>query len=123
MNRPTAGRAAGSVNAAWGTGLLLGDDALWRRLTGRGVSPVERRVVRVLGVRHLAQGTVQLVAPTRAEGVWAATDLAHAASMLVLAALDPGRRRPALVSAAVSAVTATGALTALLLRRKVRARP
>lgn len=118
MNGTRAGRAAGLANVAWGAALLVGDDALWRRLTGRSLTGDERRVVQVLSVRHLAQGVVQLAVPTRLEGLWAATDLAHAVSMLALAATDPGRRRPALVSALVSAATATKALAALVLRRR-----
>ncbi|SDT31816.1 hypothetical protein SAMN04488543_3707 [Friedmanniella luteola] len=86
----------------WGALLLARGDGLWRALTGRAPSASERGVVTVLAVRHLGQGLLQTLAPTRLPRLWRATDLAHAASMVALAAADPARRRPALLSGAVS---------------------
>jgi hypothetical protein len=60
----------------------------------------------VLGCRHLAQGALQALAPARLQRLWVAVDVTHAVSMVVLAALDPGRRQPAIVSAAVAAASA-----------------
>ncbi|MBP2416752.1 hypothetical protein ACFFOM_19915 [Microlunatus capsulatus] len=113
MSPTSTGRAAGLAGLAWGALLLARGDGLWRTVAGRAPSEVEGGVVAVLGARHLGQGLLQVAAPTRLTGLWLLTDLAHAASMVALAVADPGRRRPALVSAAVSATTAVAALGAV----------
>lgn len=101
-----AGRLAGLGGGAWGALLLLRGATLWRVAAGRAPSEAERTVIAVLGARHLGQGLLQTAAPARLARLWLLTDLAHAASMAALAVADPARRRPALVSGAVSAVTA-----------------
>jgi hypothetical protein len=76
-----------------------------------GTSPPPRRVVRLtccaLAVRQVAEIVVSLRATDRRPSRWAVhADALHAASMLPVAALDASLRRPALRSAAVSAVLA-----------------
>jgi hypothetical protein len=68
------------------------------RLSNRG-----REVLRVLGARQVAQALVTGRAPTAAV-LWlgAEVDVAHATSMVALAAIDRRYRRPALVDAAVA---------------------
>ncbi|GAA1433158.1 hypothetical protein GCM10009616_24500 [Microlunatus lacustris] len=98
-------RVPGLAGLAWGAALLGRGDGIWRGLTARAPSAVEHRVVTVLGLRHLGQGLLQTALPSRLSRLsrlWLLTDLAHLASMLALAVADRGRRRPALVSAAVS---------------------
>lgn len=100
--RTRSARAAGLGNLGWGGFLLLTGDLLWQDLTGRTPSAAERRAVRVVGVRHLAQGLAQVAAPGALPRLWRFVDLSHAGSMVPAVALDTGRRRPAAVSAAVS---------------------
>ncbi|MGH7666440.1 MAG: hypothetical protein ACRENY_03000 [Candidatus Dormibacteria bacterium] len=66
-----------------------------------------RLLLRVLGVRQLAQAALSLALP-RASVLWlgVATDATHAASMLVLARLRPDWRRGALADAAVASLLA-----------------
>lgn len=100
--RTRSARAAGLGNIAWGSFLLLTGDLLWQDLTGRAPGPSERGVVRVLGTRHLVQGLGQVAAPGALPRLWRFVDLSHAGSMLPVAVLDVGRRRPAALSAAAS---------------------
>ena len=59
--------------------------------------------MRLLGARYLAQTMVSGSVPSRAVlALGAEVDAAHAASMMVLALLDPRRRRGALASALVA---------------------
>ena len=104
--RTRAARSAGLGNLAWGCFLLLTGEVLWRDLTGRAPADAERGLVRVLGGRHVTQGLAQVAAPGTLPRVWRLVDLAHAASMLPVIALDAGRRRPAALSAAVSVASA-----------------
>ncbi len=78
-----------------------------RRLTGQPFDRTTRRVVRILGTRHLAQALISGSRPTRAVlALGAEVDASHAASMTVLALVDARRRRPALASALVAATFA-----------------
>ena len=106
MSATGAARTVGLAGAGWGALLLLRGEMLWRAAAGRPPSEAERAVVAVLGARHLGQGLLQAAAPTRLQRLWLLTDLAHVASMVALAVADPPRRRPALVSGAVSAAAA-----------------
>ncbi|MEO7069859.1 MAG: hypothetical protein ABI131_05125, partial [Nostocoides sp.] len=58
--------------------------------------------LRFLGARHLATGVVQVFFPGHFQRLEIAVDLIHTATMVGLAAADPPRRRPALVTAAVA---------------------
>ncbi|MCU1537672.1 MAG: hypothetical protein JWP82_2023, partial [Humibacillus sp.] len=60
---PSTSRLIGLAGAAWGAGLLVWGDDLWRAVERRSPSDAERRVTQVLGVRHLTQGLTQLAAP------------------------------------------------------------
>lgn len=76
-------------------------------------------LVRVLGVRQLAQELVVLAAPTRAVLLGAAaTDALHAASMVGAALIWPEYRRAALTSAGVAATAATAAAGAVSAARR-----
>ena len=93
-------------------GLCLARPALPLRLTGSTNGKGTRAVVRILGARYLVQS---------AGGSWlherwvpeadAAVDAIHATTMLGLAALVPGHRRAALVSAALATGFAVADLT------------
>ena len=81
--------------------------------TGRGQPPAAW-LVRVLGLRMLVQGILELVRPGRRLVLaGAAVDLCHALSMLGVGLCWPRFRRAALVSAGVATATAAaGAGTA-----------
>jgi hypothetical protein len=61
-----------------------------------------RRVVRVLGARHLAEAALERGGRTDRVRVAALVDTVHAASVIGFAALDRPRRRVALVDACVA---------------------
>lgn len=73
------------------------------------------RVARLLGARHLAQATLTTLAPLPAVFmVGVGVDALHAASMVILAAVDRTARRAALADAAVEAAfAATGLAVAV----------
>jgi hypothetical protein len=83
-----------ALHAAWG-GLLVCAPARLIRLAGEVPSPSSRRVLRLLGARHLGQAAVTAARPgpaaLRAGGV---VDILHAASCAGLALAD-ARWRPA----------------------------
>jgi hypothetical protein len=101
---------------AWGVLCLVAAD----RLVGvfgdapRGGPTVT--VTRILGGRHIAQGVLPGLAPSRfVLGVGGAVDMVHAASVAALGALDRDRRRLAWTGAAVA-----GTWGALSLRDRPR---
>lgn len=85
-----------------------------KELLGKRLDRRARVVVRVLGARYLAQALVVGRAPNRAVlALGAEVDAAHAASMVVLALFDRGRRREGLASAFVAGgFSLAGALAA-----------
>ncbi len=101
-------RLASSASPAqrWGGVLLIWGDDLWRSVERRTPSRTERRVTQVLGVRHLTQGLAQLAAPDALRLPVVLVDVSHAVTMLPLVALDPRRRRAALLSGAVALASA-----------------
>ncbi len=105
-------RAAGALGASWGALLLARGDAGWRAVEHRKPSRGEGFVVDVLGVRHLAQGLAELIVPQRCRPLWIFVDLTHAASMVVLALVNPDRRRVASISAGAALTCATVMLAA-----------
>ena len=109
-------RWASLARAAYGAALLCAPGAMVRMAAGQPATPRVRRVVRVLGVRHLAQASVCGLVPTRfLIRAGTATDGLHSASMLALAGVEPPLRRPLLADAAVAAAFA--AVGAAALRR------
>ncbi len=106
------------ASAAWGLCLLL-RPAYTLRLLGDARPDRRARVtVRLLGARHAAQAVLSGPSPgpgLLALGAW--TDAVHAASALVLAALDLRRRRLALLDATVAGTWS------LLGRRALRRTP
>ncbi len=89
------------VRAGYGVLLVCAPDPVVRRYGGHPADRRARVVARILGARHLTQAVLTLGTPgptVLALGVEA--DLAHAASMLGLGAVDRARRRAALIDAA-----------------------
>ncbi|MEZ0166611.1 hypothetical protein AB2L27_17775 [Kineococcus sp. LSe6-4] len=91
------------ARAVWGTALVTVPRPLLRRLDPAGADDRAVAVARVLGVRHLVQAALTGALPCRPVLLaGAVADAAHGASMLALAGWDPGRRRVALVDAALA---------------------
>lgn len=97
---------------SWGIACLLEPS----HVTGALGGPVDRSTLiatRALGVRHLAQGIVFVLVPSRrvlvAGGL---VDLIHSASMALVGRLDPNRRRLAWTDAVIEAIWAVATLRA-----------
>jgi hypothetical protein len=101
-----------AVRACYATVLLCMPGPALGLSTGRPPTPRARTVARILGARHLAQAVLTLWRPSPAVFLaGAGVDACHAASMLALAAADPGLRHAGIADAcAATAFTATGAL-------------
>jgi Aldose 1-epimerase len=110
---PTVNRFA-ALRLGYAVLLLAAPDLLIRLSTGHPSSRATCAVVQLLGGRHLIQGILTSSAPSVPMlALGAEADLAHALSMLVLAALHQRRRRAELTDAALAATLAvTGAILA-----------
>ena len=103
-------RALGVSGIAWGAALLSAGPAIWRRVDGEAPGNVDRISLRFLGARHVATGAAQVLLPGRFQRLEIGIDLVHAATMVTVAALDPPRRRPALVTTAVALASAVAGI-------------
>jgi hypothetical protein len=103
-----------ALRGVYGGVLLLASDRMIRLGTGRPAEPRTRLVVRLLGVRHVAQAVVTGVRPGPLPiALGAEVDVVHAASMLGVAAVARSQRRSGVVDAAVaSAFAVAGAAVA-----------
>lgn len=108
MRSPSVDRRV-AARLAWGAFLGATPSAAVRVLGGQP-TPTARKVVRVLGARHLLQSGIEQRARGRHRYLLASVDWAHAASGMALAALDRRWRRAALTDATVA--TAFGLSTA-----------
>lgn len=97
-----------AAGAIYGASLLLAPKPILSRVPG--LQLVDHRAVvaaRIAGARHLIQSGLMLRRHTRGWMLGAATvEVTHAATMTVLAVARPDRRRLALLSAGVAAVSA-----------------
>ncbi|WP_299037690.1 hypothetical protein [uncultured Pseudokineococcus sp.] len=91
------------ARAAWGAACLLAPGPVGRALAGHEPDARARRVLRVLGARHLVQaaGTRVLPAPLALVG-GAGVDGLHAATALATGLTRPRRRRASLADAVVA---------------------
>lgn len=89
-----------AARAAYGAALLCAPGPLLRLASGHRADQRARAVTRLLGARQLTQAALVSARGTPTAVVLAtAADLAHATSMVLLAALDGPRRRIALLDA------------------------
>ena len=91
------------LRICWGMLLLISPGTVLRLFGGadQGVTP--RRVMRVLGARHVAQAGTEWAFGGRARQIGTVVDLLHAATSAGLALIDPRWRRAALSDTAVTA--------------------
>lgn len=100
------------LRTAIGVGYLLAPGRLLGWLAPRDVDPRACTVLRLLGVRQLAQALLCARDPTAAVARWGAgADAAHAGSMLALALFDRRRRRAASIDACIAATLAVAGFT------------
>lgn len=106
MSRPAhrSLRPVGIAGLLWGAVLLGRGAQVFTQVQGRGPSSEERTAITLLGVRHLGQGVLQVLAPHHLGSVYAGIDVLHASSMVAIAAKLPALRRAALTSGAVAGV-------------------
>ncbi|WP_157623392.1 hypothetical protein [Terrabacter sp. Root85] len=103
-------RALGVAGIAWGSAILTAGSSIWRRLDGQAPTQGDQIALRFLGARHVATGTIQVLFPGRLQRLEIGIDVIHAATMVGVGALDPPRRRPALVTAAVALASAAAGM-------------
>jgi hypothetical protein len=96
------------VRAAYGMCELIAPDFVSVRLLGEAPDGRARAVVRILGARHLVQAALTAHAGRTGRRLGGSVDAVHAASMLVLAALDGSHRRSAAANAALALAFAAG---------------
>ncbi|HEY1488343.1 MAG TPA: hypothetical protein VGF84_19700 [Micromonosporaceae bacterium] len=96
MTAVTAVRSVCAARAAWGLALIVAPGTVLD--AGRGHSDqVSRAVLRILGVRHMAQAIIVALAPTRqVQGAGIVVDVLHASSAAAFAGIDRRQRRFAL---------------------------
>lgn len=114
MSRPDqSGRTAPAslaVRAAWGTALIVAPGPLLRLIGGIDEGRTPRRLVRVLGARHLLQAAVERQPGRRIRQIGVGVDLAHAATDVLFACIDRRWTRAALSDAAVTTGFAASAI-------------
>lgn len=102
-----ASRAFPVLRGGYGAILLCAPGAVIRLYTGRPADSRSRAVARLLGARHLLQAALTAGMPNAVVlRAGAQVDLAHAASMLALAAADRPLRRAGLADGMIAATFA-----------------
>jgi hypothetical protein len=90
------------LRAGWGTLLLISPGTVLRLFGGADQGVMPRRVMRVLGARHVAQAGAEWAFGGRARQIGTVVDLLHAATSVGFAFVDPRWRRAALSDTAVT---------------------
>lgn len=104
-------RVLAVVRIAWGS-LLIGAPGQVVRLLGGADETASRRVLRLLGARHLVQGGVEALRPQARGELGAAVDGLHALSAAGFAVADRRWRRPALLDGGVASAFGAAGLVA-----------
>jgi hypothetical protein len=96
------------VRVGYGLAMLIAPEALVGRGATKSSDKTVRRVVRVLGARHLVQGIALFSRDESWHRAGAIVDVLHCLTASIFAAVVPRWRRPAAVSALVSLVFGAG---------------
>jgi hypothetical protein len=88
---------------AWGAALLVSPGTVLRLFGGVDAGTAPRRVMRVLGARHMAQAGAEWAFGGRAREIGIAVDIVHAATDVGFSIVNPRWRRAALSDTAVTA--------------------
>lgn len=92
-----------AVRVAWGGLLLAFPGQLLRAMGGSDQGRAPERVMRVLGLRHLAEAGAEFRFGARARRIGIGVDALHAATAVGFGVIDQRWRRAALTDAAVAA--------------------
>jgi hypothetical protein len=118
MDRIGTRRELGVIRLAWATVLLVSPKSLIALFGGED-TPTSRLIGRILGVRHLLQGVVEIAFWPKGRRIGSLVDTAHAASAALFAARATRWRRAAGTDAAVAVSFAmAGAIRRSLLQPK-----
>ena len=102
MDRSDTGRTLGMLRLLWATALLASPQRVIV-LAGGNDTPPSRLVARILGIRHLVQGAVEVALWPKGRRIGSVIDAAHAASAAAFACRVARWRRAAGTDAAVAA--------------------
>ncbi len=102
-------RLLGLAEASWGLVLLARPRETWDAAGGGEPEAVDRSAMRILGVRHLAQGAWRACLPQLGRRGLIGLDLLHAASMVPLISRPGPRQGPARLTALLALLTALSA--------------
>ena len=90
------------VRAGWGITLLIAPGPVLRLFGGANEGRAPRRIMRVLGARHVAQAGAEYRLGGRAREMGIGVDLLHGATSVVFGVVSPLWRRAALIDAGVA---------------------
>jgi hypothetical protein len=90
------------IRIGWGLMLLLAPGPVLRLFGGADDDRIPRRVMRVLGARHLVQAGAEYRYGGRARKIGIEVDLLHGATSVVLGVVSPPWRRAAFIDAGVA---------------------
>lgn len=91
-----------SVRVVWGITLLLAPGPVLRLFGGADEGRGPRRIMRMLGARHIVQAAAEWCLGGRARQIGVGVDLLHGTTSVVFSALSPAWRRTALIDAGVA---------------------
>jgi hypothetical protein len=90
------------IRVGWGVTLLIAPGTVLRLFGGADEDRAPRRVMRVLGARHMVQAGAEYRLGGRARKIGIGVDLLHGATSVVYAIVNPSWRRAALTDAGVA---------------------
>jgi hypothetical protein len=91
-----------ALRIAWGTALLISPGTVLRLFGGVDAGTTPRRIMRVLGARHIAQAGAEWAFGGRAREIGIVVDALHAATDVGFSVVNPRWRRAALSDTAVT---------------------
>jgi hypothetical protein len=91
-----------ALRVAWGTALLVSPGTVLRLFGGVDAGTTPRRVMRVLGARHIAQAAAEWAFGGRARQIGTVVDVLHAATDVGFSIVNSRWRRAALSDTAVT---------------------
>ena len=91
-----------ALRIAWGTALLISPGTVLRLFGGKDAGTTPRRVMRVLGARHIAQAGAEWAFGGRAREIGIVVDVLHAATDVGFSVVNARWRRAALSDTAIT---------------------
>ena len=100
-----------AVRSGWGALLLVAPGPILRLMGGVDEGRTPRRLVRILGARHIVQAAVEQRFGGTARKLGVGVDVIHAATDIAFGYIDPRWRRAVVTDAAIAATFATIGIT------------